>query len=231
MYKIGDKVIYQGADKSAYKRRGVVASIEEKDGKPQLTVAFEDGEEFTAPIDDWSRAFTNAAPCASTNATVRNALNARTANASVCNEVKIENPNYNPVKGMKYLEKYFSVFDPKYAKAMIDDAMRKGVKIPSGLLAKAKAAGMIANAAKNAAAKNATARNYSRDTESFAVRKQLESQLEKIVQKFLSDISSVGSKANGEYRRLQKTDPENAFWVNEVVGWTDSLKEAVSESW
>ena len=61
MYEIGDEVIYQGADKSAYKRRGVVAAIEEKDGKPQLTVAFEDGEEFTAPIDDWSRAFTNAA--------------------------------------------------------------------------------------------------------------------------------------------------------------------------
>lgn len=61
MYEIGDEVIYQGADKSAYKRRGIVAAIEEKDGKPQLTVAFEDGEEFTAPIDDWSRAFTNAA--------------------------------------------------------------------------------------------------------------------------------------------------------------------------
>lgn len=61
MYEIGDEVIYQGADKSAYKRRGVVASIEEKDGKPQLTVAFGDGEEFTAPIDDWSRSFTNSA--------------------------------------------------------------------------------------------------------------------------------------------------------------------------
>lgn len=76
MYEIGDEVIYQGADKSAYKRRGVVASIEEKDGKPQLTVAFGDGEEFTAPIDDWSRAFTNARACNSTKANVRNALNA-----------------------------------------------------------------------------------------------------------------------------------------------------------
>ena len=52
MYEIGDKVIYQGADKDAYKRRGTVMSIEEKDGKPQLTVALENGEEFTAPEND-----------------------------------------------------------------------------------------------------------------------------------------------------------------------------------
>lgn len=60
MYEIGDKVIYQGADKSAYKKVGVLKSIEEKDGKPQLTVEFEGGETFTAPVDDWSREFTNA---------------------------------------------------------------------------------------------------------------------------------------------------------------------------
>ena len=60
MYKIGDKVIYQGADKSAYKKVGVLKSIEEKDGKPQLTVEFEGGETFTAPVDDWSKEFTNA---------------------------------------------------------------------------------------------------------------------------------------------------------------------------
>ena len=76
MYEIGDEVIYQGADKDAYKRRGTVMSIEEKDGKPQLTVALENGEEFTAPIDDWSRAFTNARACNSSNPTVANALNA-----------------------------------------------------------------------------------------------------------------------------------------------------------
>ena len=60
MYEIGDKVIYQGADKDAYKKVGVLKSIEEKDGKPQLTVEFENGETFTAPVDDWSREFTNA---------------------------------------------------------------------------------------------------------------------------------------------------------------------------
>ena len=76
-----------------------------------------------------------------------------------------------------------------------------------------------------------TARNYSRDTESFAVRKQFETQLERIIQKFISDVSSVGSKAKSEYRRLQKSDPQNAFWVEEVQGWVDSLKEAVDEVW
>lgn len=60
MYEIGDKVIYQGADKNAYKKVGVLKSIEEKDGKPQLTVEFEGGETFTAPVDDWSKEFTNA---------------------------------------------------------------------------------------------------------------------------------------------------------------------------
>lgn len=60
MYEVGDKVIYQGADKNAYKKVGVLKSIEEKGGKPQLTVEFEGGETFTAPVDDWSREFTNA---------------------------------------------------------------------------------------------------------------------------------------------------------------------------
>jgi len=60
MYEVGDKVIYQGADKNAYKKVGVLKSIEEKDGKPQLTVEFEGGETFTAPVDDWSKEFTNA---------------------------------------------------------------------------------------------------------------------------------------------------------------------------
>ena len=60
MYEVGDKVIYQGADKNAYKKVGVLKSIEEKDGKPQLTVEFEGGETFTAPVDDWSKEFANA---------------------------------------------------------------------------------------------------------------------------------------------------------------------------
>lgn len=63
MYKIGDKVIYYGADKNAYRKRGVVSAIEEKNGKPQLTVKFDDGETFTAPIDDWARNFRNAKAC------------------------------------------------------------------------------------------------------------------------------------------------------------------------
>lgn len=61
MFEIGDKVIYHGADKAAYKREGTVVSIEDKDGKPQLTVELDGGETFTAPIDDWSRKFNNSA--------------------------------------------------------------------------------------------------------------------------------------------------------------------------
>ena len=72
MFEIGDKVIYQGADKAAYRREGTVVSIEDKDGKPQLTVELDGGETFTAPIDDWSRKFNNA--CTSTNSVVRNAM-------------------------------------------------------------------------------------------------------------------------------------------------------------
>jgi hypothetical protein len=74
MFEIGDKVIYQGADKSAYKREGIVKSIEDKDGKPQLTVELDGGETFTAPIDDWSRKFTNAATHVSANSVVANAM-------------------------------------------------------------------------------------------------------------------------------------------------------------
>ena len=79
MYEIGDKVIYQGADKKAYKKHGVVKSIEDKDGKPQLTVELDGGETFTAPIDDWSREFSNA--CTSTNSVVRNAMAVAAKNA------------------------------------------------------------------------------------------------------------------------------------------------------
>ena len=75
MYELGDKVIYQGVDEKVYKKHGVVKSIEEKHGKPQLTVELENGETFTAPIDDWSREFSNA--CTSTNAVIRNAVAAR----------------------------------------------------------------------------------------------------------------------------------------------------------
>ena len=63
MFEIGDKVIYHGADKAAYKREGTIVSIEDKDGKPQLVVELDGGEEFTAPIDDWSRKFNNAKAC------------------------------------------------------------------------------------------------------------------------------------------------------------------------
>ena len=77
MYELGDKVIYQGVDEKVYKKHGVVKSIEEKHGKPQLTVELENGETFTAPIDDWSREFSNA--CTSTNAVIRNAVAAKNA--------------------------------------------------------------------------------------------------------------------------------------------------------
>lgn len=89
MYEIGDEVIYQGADKRAYKRRGVVTSIAEVDGKPQLMVELDGGETFTAPIDDWSRAFANS--CTSTNSVVVNAMAAhrRTARNSVEVEVSL----------------------------------------------------------------------------------------------------------------------------------------------
>lgn len=63
MFEIGDKVIYHGADKAAYKREGTIVSIEDKDGKPQLVVELDGGGEFTAPIDDWSRKFNNAKAC------------------------------------------------------------------------------------------------------------------------------------------------------------------------
>lgn len=79
MYEIGDKVIYQGVDEKVYKKHGVVKSIEEKHGKPQLTVELENGETFTAPIDDWSREFSNA--CISTNSVVRNAMAVAAKNA------------------------------------------------------------------------------------------------------------------------------------------------------
>lgn len=63
MFEIGDKVIYHGADKAAYKREGTIVSIEDKDGKPQLVVELDGGGEFTAPIDDWSRKINNAKAC------------------------------------------------------------------------------------------------------------------------------------------------------------------------
>ncbi|MBQ1429896.1 MAG: hypothetical protein IIZ06_09555 [Kiritimatiellae bacterium] len=89
MFEIGDKVIYQGADKSAYKREGTVKSIEDKNGKPQLTVELDGGETFTAPIDDWSRKFINAATHVSTNSVVANAMaaNAKRAKNSKASEM------------------------------------------------------------------------------------------------------------------------------------------------
>lgn len=473
MYEIGDDVIYQGADKSAYKRRGVVASIEEKDGKPQLTVALEDGEEFTAPIDDWSRAFTNSRSCNATNPNVRNAINAsakivttgnfgtlkvgdrvdfrksrywrgtgvvtkvygdgiidvkgdngegemeiheedimnsrvRTTNATVRNALNARTAKNSvtimkdsrksngwisgTVRGFQFEAKVFDegsdfgidkgrvsklwmrngkeivIYErgwsdkPKSQEAKaaytellaklenlpkVENAAAKNATVraqnsesavgrnadfsmtakkvsreadryvqdcnavakairslPSGadrdpkakslmptikrlyrdgatddiinpltaveqyptetqirlsierrigegrrvLWGALKDAGLLAAASNSAVsvrttnatvhnalnartAKNSVARNYSRDTESFAVRNRFETKLGIIVQKFLSDISSVGSKAKSEFLRLQKSDPDNAFWVGEVQGWVDGLKEAVEDVW
>jgi preprotein translocase subunit YajC len=62
------------------------------------------------------------------------------------NAVKFDNPNYRPADGIKYLDEHFQMFDPKVAKAMIDDAKAKGIKIPMSLIAKAQKAGIAANA-------------------------------------------------------------------------------------
>ena len=51
------------------------------------------------------------------------------------------------------------------------------------------------------------------------------------MKKFISDILSVSAKVKKEYMRLKVTDPENAFWVDEVDGWIDSLKSAVDDVW
>ena len=75
------------------------------------------------------------------------------------NAVELTNPNYKPEAGMKYLETHFEIFDPKVAKAMIEDARRKGVKVPPGVLEKARRAGLLANAARNARALNWNYRN------------------------------------------------------------------------
>lgn len=74
------------------------------------------------------------------------------------------------------------------------------------------------------------ARNYTRDTEAFHKRKELETQLTGLVQKFINDIKAVGRKAASEYARLKKTDPE-AFWVREVTGWVESLEDAINDAW
>jgi hypothetical protein len=68
------------------------------------------------------------------------------ANSRAANAVKFDNPNYKPEAGMKYLDEHFQMFDPKVAKAMIDDAKAKGIKIPMSLIAKAQKAGIAANA-------------------------------------------------------------------------------------
>ena len=61
------------------------------------------------------------------------------------NAVEFTNPNYRPEAGMKFLDEHFDWFDPKVAKAMIEDARRKGVKVPPGVIEKARRAGLIAN--------------------------------------------------------------------------------------
>lgn len=69
------------------------------------------------------------------------------------NDVKFTNPNYKPEAGMRFLDENFSMFDPKVAKAMIEDARKKGVKVPPGVVEKARRAGLIANACRAANAK------------------------------------------------------------------------------
>lgn len=66
-------------------------------------------------------------------------------NARAANAASFDNPNYDPAAGMKYLDTHFQMFDPKVAKAMIEDARRKGVKVPPGVLEKARRAGIVEN--------------------------------------------------------------------------------------
>lgn len=62
---------------------------------------------------------------------------------------KFDNPNYNPEAGMKYLATHFEMFKPEVVKAMIEDAKRKGVKIPPVVEEKARKAGIM-NSVRNA---------------------------------------------------------------------------------
>lgn len=75
------------------------------------------------------------------------------------NAVEFTNPNYRPEAGMRFLDENFSMFDPKVAKAMIEDARRKGVRVPPGVIEKARRAGLISNAARNSRALNWNYRN------------------------------------------------------------------------
>lgn len=76
------------------------------------------------------------------------------------NAVEFTNPNYRPEAGMRFLDENFSMFDPKVAKAMIEDARRKGVKVPSGVIEKARRAGLIANSRAANAVRNERIRAY-----------------------------------------------------------------------
>lgn len=135
MYEVGDKVIYQGADKNAYRKRGVVKSIEDKDGKPQLTVELEGGETFTAPIDDWSREFSNA--CTSTNSVVRNAVAAR--NAVARNALTVEQQREFKSNILPKVERDVSAYE-KGCKDVISSAKAIAAKI-SALAKEAKKLG------------------------------------------------------------------------------------------
>lgn len=81
----------------------------------------------------------------SKNPVVANAMMAR-------NGVKFDNPNYKAEDGIPFLDSHFDMFDKKMAKAMIEDAKKKGVRIPDSLMKKARESGILKNAvAKNAA--------------------------------------------------------------------------------
>ena len=91
----------------------------------------------------------------------------RPRNSRAANAVEFTNPNYRPEAGMRFLDENFSMFDPKVAKAMIEDARRKGVKVPPGVIEKARRAGLIANSRAANADASSIARDVSRKIDKY----------------------------------------------------------------
>lgn len=132
-FKVGDKV------KDRHGNVGIVEKIQTDDAGPFGPPPSKYGDLLGIKIDGGRIGWLNE-----TNAVL---VNSRAANAA-----GFDNPNYDPAAGMKFLDTHFQMFDPKVAKAMIEDARRKGVKIPPGVIEKARRAGMISNAVRNAVA-------------------------------------------------------------------------------
>jgi hypothetical protein len=66
---------------------------------------------------------------------------------------------------------------------------------------------------------------------SAKVRKNLESKLLTLVDKFKRDLGAVGKEAAQKYREYQRIDPDSASLIYEVSEWTESLKRAIDDVW